>query len=157
LEALRSSGRLDRHVVTVVGERVRVEADAARMEQVLTNLVVNAVKYTDPGGRIVVEVDGDPEHAFLRVIDDGIGIAPELLPNMFDLFVQGGQSLDRGQGGLGIGLTLVRKLVELQGGSVRGYSEGMGKGSTFVIELPRVHELPRPRAVEKRAPLVDGS
>src|SRR4029453_5021950 len=108
---------LDKHTVTLSGESVHVQADTARMEQVITNLIVNAVKYSDPGGKIVVEVAADARNATLRVKDEGIGIPPELLRTMFDLFVQGGQSLDRGQGGLGIGLTLVRRLVELQGGT----------------------------------------
>ncbi len=138
VEALRSSGRLDGRVVTVAGRPVCVEADATRMEQVVTNLVINAAKYTDPGGQITVEIDCDADLAYLRVSDDGIGIAPDLLENMFDLFVQGDQSLDRGQGGLGIGLTLVRRLVDLQGGSVRAHSEGANRGSTFQIQLPRV-------------------
>jgi signal transduction histidine kinase len=142
LASLKSSGRLERHAVTVVGDSVYVDADAARMEQVLTNLIVNAAKYTDPGGKIIVEVDADGDRAFLRVVDDGMGMAPELLHSIFDLFVQGGQALDRAQGGLGIGLTLVRKLVELQGGSVRAHSDGPGKGSTFEIELPRTRHAP---------------
>jgi CheY-like chemotaxis protein len=142
IESLRSSGRLDRHTVMVTGDPVCVRADAARMEQVLTNLLVNAVKYTDPGGQIQIEVESREDRAILRVIDDGVGIGPELLRTMFDLFVQGGQTLDRGQGGLGVGLTLVRRLVELQGGSVRAHSDGLGKGSTFVIEMPLIDESP---------------
>jgi CheY-like chemotaxis protein len=148
LEALLASGHLDRHQVTVTGGSVFVEADAARMEQVLTNLVVNAAKYSDPGGKIVVEVGGDQEVATMRVVDDGIGISPDLLNNLFDVFVQGGQTLDRAQGGLGIGLTLVRKLIELQGGSVRAFSDGVGKGSTFVVELPRLVAVDKPKLVE---------
>jgi CheY-like chemotaxis protein len=124
---------------------------------VLTNLIVNAAKYTDPGGRIAVEVDADPRHAYLRVSDDGIGIGPDLQQNMFDLFVQGSQALDRGQGGLGIGLTLVRKLVELQGGTVRAHSDGAGKGSTFTIQLPRVLEAPRVKGSEQRLRAPDSS
>ncbi len=146
VESLRSSGRLDQHTVTISGPAVCVRADNARMEQILTNLLVNAAKYTDPGGRIAVETDQLEDRAFLRVVDDGVGIDSELLKKMFDLFVQGGQALDRGQGGLGIGLTLVRKLVELQGGSVRAHSDGPGRGSTFVIEMPLVREVPlKPR------------
>jgi signal transduction histidine kinase len=148
IEALRSSGRLDKHTVTLSGESVHVQADTARMEQVITNLIVNAVKYSDPGGKIVVEVAADARNATLRVRDEGIGIPPELLRTMFDLFVQGGQSLDRGQGGLGIGLTLVRRLVELQGGTVRAQSDGPGKGSTFVIELPRARAATAPARSE---------
>jgi signal transduction histidine kinase len=152
LASLRSSGRLERHSVTVIGNQVYVEADAARMEQVITNLVVNAVKYTDPGGKVTVEIDATPDRALLRVVDNGMGIAPELQQTMFDLFVQGSQASDRRQGGLGIGLTLVRKLIELQGGSVRAHSEGVGKGSTFVVELPRTQDEPAPVTIDPTRP-----
>jgi len=141
LESLNTAGLLAQHHVVVTGDSILVEADAARMEQVLTNLVVNAAKYSDVGGNIAIEIEGDEEHARVRVIDDGIGIAPELLDHLFDVFVQGGQALDRARGGLGLGLTLVRRLVELQGGTVRALSDGAGKGSTFVIELPRLREV----------------
>jgi K+-sensing histidine kinase KdpD len=112
-----------------------VQADGARMEQVVTNLLVNAVKYTDPGGRIEISVEREGTQAVVRVTDNGIGIGPELLPQLFDLFVQGRQNLDRARGGLGLGLTLVKRLVELQGGSVEAISEGLGHGSTFVKEF----------------------
>ena len=139
IESLHAAGALAQHHVEVRGSAVLVDADAARMEQVLTNLVVNAAKYSDSGGHITVEVEGDEQRARVRVTDDGIGIAPELIEHLFDVFVQGGQALDRARGGLGLGLTLVRRLVELQGGSVSAASPGLGKGSTFMIELPRIH------------------
>jgi CheY-like chemotaxis protein len=148
LDSLRASGQLDQHRVTVEGESVLVEADAGRMQQVLTNLVVNATKYTDPGGSIRVQVDAEEAFARLRVSDDGIGITPDLLKNLFDVFVQGQQTLDRAKGGLGIGLTLVRKLIELQDGTVRAFSDGAGKGSTFLIELPRLPGDAHPRVME---------
>jgi CheY-like chemotaxis protein len=138
VEALRASSRLDQHQVTVQGGGVRVQADPARMEQVVTNLLVNAVKYTDPGGKIDVEVAGEDGQAVVRVTDNGIGISPELMPLLFDVFVQGSQSPDRASGGLGIGLTLVRKLVELQGGTIDASSPGQGRGSTFTVRLPQL-------------------
>jgi signal transduction histidine kinase len=138
LDALREAGRLDRHVIDVHATPVMVEADATRIEQVVTNLLVNALKYTHAGGRVDVEVGEEGQEAVIRVRDTGIGISPDLLPRLFDLFAQGGQTLDRSQGGLGIGLTLVRQLVELQGGRVQAWSDGPGCGSLFTITLPRL-------------------
>jgi len=151
VESLRASGQLDHHQVTLRGESAMVEADAARMQQVLTNLVVNAIKYSDHGGKINVGVAPDGDVVRVKVEDDGIGIAPELLGHVFEVFVQGEQSLDRAKGGLGIGLTLVKRLIELQGGTVRAYSEGAGKGSTFLIELPRLRVVSRPHSGERGA------
>jgi CheY-like chemotaxis protein len=139
VESLRTAGRLDHHDLSFTGEAVMIDADAARTEQIVTNLLVNAVKYTDPGGRIRVEVAAEDEHAVLTVRDNGIGIAPDLLPRLFEVFVQGRRTLDRAEGGLGIGLTLVKRLVELQGGTVGVKSPGQGQGSTFVVRLPRIH------------------
>jgi signal transduction histidine kinase len=112
-------------------------ADATRLEQVLSNLIRNAAKFTESGGLIelAVQSDGGPL-AEVRVRDNGIGISPDLLPRIFDLFTQGDQGLDRSVGGLGIGLTLVRTLVEMHGGRVEARSEGVGKGSEFVVRLP---------------------
>ncbi len=149
LESLNAAGQLAHHHVVVKGGSILVEADAARMEQVLTNLVVNAAKYSDVGGNITIEIEGDDAFARVRVIDDGIGIPPELLDHLFDVFVQGGQALDRARGGLGLGLTLVRRLVELQGGTVRALSDGAGKGSTFVVELPRLRSEGRSATLTK--------
>jgi CheY-like chemotaxis protein len=148
LESLRASSQLDHHQVTVSGPSVMVEADAGRMQQVLTNLVVNSTKYSDQGGRIEVVIEGDDRLVRLRVTDDGIGIPPDLLKSVFDVFVQGEQSLERAKGGLGIGLSLVKRLIELQGGTVRAFSDGAGKGSTFLIELPRLREDVRPRMAQ---------
>lgn len=115
---------------------VYVEGDAIRLEQVVSNLLINACKYTDPGGHIVVVVKREPRNVVIHVIDNGIGVAPELLPHIFDLFVQAGRSLDRTQGGLGIGLTLVRRLVALHGGTVEAKSAGLKQGSEFIVHLP---------------------
>jgi PAS domain S-box-containing protein len=129
-------------VVVVLGEgEFPVTGDATRLEQVVANLLSNAAKYTEPGGRIDVQLSRQPEshggeRAVLRVKDSGIGIAPEMLTQIFDVFVQVDQSLARGQGGLGIGLTVVRKLIELHGGTVHAMSEGVGKGAEFAVSLP---------------------
>ena len=122
--------------VSLPQDSVPVEADEARLEQVLANLLNNSAKYTEPEGRIELEVGREGGEAFVRVRDTGIGIAPDLLPRVFDLFTQAERSLDRSQGGLGIGLTLVRRLVELHGGVVAASSAGIGRGSEFVVRLP---------------------
>ena len=115
-----------------------VDGDPARLAQVLANLLNNAAKYTDPGGRIVVSAVGEGEQAVVRVRDNGAGIAPNILPRIFYMFVQEGRSIDRSQGGLGLGLAIVRSLVELHGGTVSVHSEGLGRGSEFVVRLPLV-------------------
>jgi len=115
---------------------VRLVADGSRIEQVVSNLLNNAAKYTEPGGAISLRAGREGGEAVVRVSDTGIGIAPELLPRVFDLFTQADRSLDRSQGGLGIGLTLVRRLVELHGGSVAVDSPGLGLGTEFVVRLP---------------------
>ena len=115
-----------------------IEGDIVRMEQIVTNIVGNAVKYTPAGGSIRVCLAIEGGDAVLRVEDTGYGIAPELLPRVFDLFVQGERTLDRAQGGLGIGLTLVRRLVTLHGGSVSAFSEGPGRGSVFTVRVPMI-------------------
>ena len=111
-------------------------ADEARLAQVVANLLTNAAKYTPPGGNILLAARTEAREAIVEVKDDGGGIAPDLLPRIFDLFVQGRQEADRGTGGLGIGLALVRSLVELHGGTVTAHSEGPGYGSVFRIRLP---------------------
>jgi signal transduction histidine kinase/ActR/RegA family two-component response regulator len=118
-------------------EELVVEADSVRLEQILVNLLNNAIKYTPPRGQIEVQVSGSAEQVELRVRDDGAGIAPEMLPRVFDLFAQAEGTLDRAKGGMGIGLTLVKSLVRLHGGSIAAESAGLGHGSTFVVRLPR--------------------
>jgi PAS domain S-box-containing protein len=120
---------------------LRISGDPTRMTQVVVNLLNNATKYTPDGGRIEVSLTSDGTRVQLVVKDDGMGIAPDLLPDVFDLFVQGAQSTDRSNGGLGVGLTLVRKLIELHGGSVSATSPGLGQGSTFVVHLPLLREV----------------
>jgi signal transduction histidine kinase/DNA-binding response OmpR family regulator len=113
-----------------------IDADPERLAQVISNLLTNAAKYTDPGGSIVLSAEVQGDRVIISVKDNGQGIGPELLPRIFDLFVQGHRTSERAQGGLGIGLALVRNLVELHGGRVAARSEGPGRGSEFVIELP---------------------
>ena len=129
-----------RHVLTVSlpPDPIWLHADAARMEQVVVNLLNNAAKYTDEGGRIWLTVERDGDLMDLRVRDTGIGIAAELLPRIFDLFTQAERSLDRSQGGLGIGLCLVQRLVDLHGGTVEAFSV-LGQGSEFVVRIPVLH------------------
>ncbi len=117
-------------------EAVQIEADPARMRQVITNLIHNAAKFTPPGGRIDVLAERTDNEVVLRVCDSGIGIARDLLPRVFDLFTQAERPLDRSHGGLGIGLTLVKRLVEMHGGSVQAHSAGPGMGSEFEVHLP---------------------
>jgi CheY-like chemotaxis protein len=113
--------------------------DRLRLEQVINNLLTNALKYTPPGGRIEVSVTGgDP--ATLRVVDTGVGISAEVLPTIFEPFTQASQTLDRAQGGMGLGLSVVRALVRLHGGEVFASSAGAGRGTTFTVRLPGVHD-----------------
>jgi CheY-like chemotaxis protein len=137
LAVIVGTGQLQDHQTDVELEPVWVHADPARLSQVVENLLTNAIKYTPARGLIRVQTRVEGDEAVLRVQDSGMGIAPELLPRVFELFTQGQRSLDRAQGGLGIGLTLVRRLVELHGGRVDAYSEGLSKGSVFVVCLPR--------------------
>jgi two-component system, sensor histidine kinase len=115
-----------------------IHGDPVRIEQIVTNVLSNAIKYTGAGGVIRVTLAAQDNLAVLRVSDNGLGIAPDLLPQIFEPFVQGERTLDRAQGGLGVGLTLVRRLAELHGGSVEASSDGPGCGSTFTIQLPGV-------------------
>jgi signal transduction histidine kinase/CheY-like chemotaxis protein len=123
-------------VVSVPPEPLPLRADATRLEQVVANLLSNANKYPPRGGHVSVTVARDGETGVVRVRDDGMGMPRDLLGRVFDLFMQSEQALDRSQGGLGIGLTLVRQLVELHGGSVQARSDGPGKGSEFEVRLP---------------------
>ena len=129
--------RESQHQFEVTATPVWIEGDAVRIEQIVSNIIGNAVKYTPPGGRIVVSLTVEGNEAVLRVEDNGLGIVPELQPRIFDLFVQGERTLDRAQGGLGIGLTLVQRLVKLHRGSVSVFSDGPDRGSVFTVRLPR--------------------
>jgi two-component system CheB/CheR fusion protein len=119
-------------------QAILVDADATRLVQVFANLLNNASKYSEHGGRVELDYGIEDGHAFVRVRDNGVGMNADLLERAFDLFVQDSRSLDRAQGGLGIGLTMVRSLVQMHGGSVRAFSEGPGRGTEVVVQLPRV-------------------
>jgi CheY-like chemotaxis protein len=132
--------------VTLPPHPVRLDADPARLAQVFGNLLANAAKYTPAHGSIWLTAESSNGEVAVRVRDTGAGLAPELLPHVFDLFVQGDGSLDRARGGLGIGLTIVRQLVELHGGRVAAWSGGIGKGSEFTIDLPLARPVAEPDA-----------
>jgi len=143
--------RRQRLVVELPSDVLLVDADATRLAQVFQNLVTNAAKYSDTGSTITVRGRASDEWILVDVIDEGIGIAPDLLPHLFELFVQGERALDRSAGGLGIGLTIARSLLELHGGTIDAASPGPGKGSTFTVTLPR---SARPRIdTDKMKPL----
>jgi CheY-like chemotaxis protein/nitrogen-specific signal transduction histidine kinase len=125
---------------------VTVEGDAGRLQQVMTNLLSNAIKFTPENGRVELSVALVGDHVRMTVRDNGIGIAPDFLPHVFDRFSQADTSTTRRTGGLGIGLALVRHLVELHGGSVRAESRGPGEGAVFTIDLPSPHAASRPGA-----------
>ena len=132
-------------------EVLPVSADPTRIVQAISNLINNSVKYTADGGRISVATQRKGDEAVVRVGDTGIGIPTALLPKVFDVFMQGDRSLDRSEGGLGVGLTVVKSLIEMHGGSVSAFSEGVQRGSEFVIRLPLADErdlaLARPKAL----------
>jgi signal transduction histidine kinase len=137
-----------RHTLThrLPASPVWMRGDFARLLQIVSNLLNNAAKYTEEGGVIQLTLSVENGHAEIAVIDDGIGIEADLLPNVFDLFEQGKRSLDRSQGGLGVGLTLVQRLVQLHGGEVRAISLGAGQGSEFRVRLPCLVEVNAPQA-----------
>jgi CheY-like chemotaxis protein/two-component sensor histidine kinase len=139
VSTVRSLFDVRKHELTVspTTRAIWVHADAARLEQVVVNLLTNAAKYTDPRGQVWLTVTQERDGAVLRVRDTGVGIAPEVLPRIFELFTQAERSLDRAQGGLGIGLALVQRLLELHGGTVTVTST-LGQGSEFVVRLPVV-------------------
>ena len=126
-------------------ENVSVRVDKARLIQVIANLLNNAAKYTDPQGRIALKVSASETKVTVSVSDNGIGVTPELMPQIFDLFSQGERSSARSQGGLGLGLALVKSLVELSGGTVSAISEGAHEGSTFTVAIPQVFETVLPK------------
>ena len=138
VEAVRPLIDDRRHELTIAlpPEPVRLVADPGRLEQVLVNLLTNAARYTEPGGRISLEAGREGDQVVMRVRDTGIGIAPELLPRVFDPFVQADRASVPSQGGLGLGLALVRGLVERHGGTVAVSSAGPGRGSEFIVRLP---------------------
>ncbi|HMB37130.1 MAG TPA: MASE1 domain-containing protein [Methylomirabilota bacterium] len=143
LHTLSAAGKTHDHTIRLNGESVWVDGDVTRIEQVALNLLENALRYTPPGGAISIDASQQGERAVLRVEDSGAGIHPDLLPRIFDLFVQGERGADRSHGGLGIGLTLVKRLAELHGGTIEAVSAGPGMGSVFTLTLPAL-SMPLP-------------
>jgi PAS domain S-box-containing protein len=143
--------------ITMPARRVYLSGDPARLAQVFGNLLNNACKFTDPDGHVSLSVAQEGDQAVIRVRDDGIGIAAEQMPILFEMFQQADTSLERTQGGLGIGLTLVKTLVDMHGGTVTARSEGLGRGSEFEVRLPTLPEGPRaqmPATAEQPTPHV---
>jgi CheY-like chemotaxis protein len=141
---------------------LHVQGDRARLVQCVSNMLANSAKYTDAGGKIRIEMRREGEQAVVAVADTGIGMSRELLPKIFDLFVQSERSLDRAQGGLGIGLSVVKQLVAMHHGEISAHSAGVGRGSTFEIRLPlvgapaeAVPAAPRAPGRSKRVLIVD--
>ncbi|MDB5351481.1 MAG: hypothetical protein JWN86_2728 [Planctomycetota bacterium] len=146
-------GRKHQLLIALPSEPLLVEVDPVRFAQVIANLLNNAAKYTNAGGTIELDVARSGEEAVVQVRDDGIGISSEMLSHVFDLFTQVDRSLDRSQGGLGIGLTLVRRLVEKHGGSVEAQSDGINRGSRFIIRVPALADVaPAARATNEARP-----
>ena len=152
VRGIREAGRAQDHQLVVEGGPILVAGDPARLEQVINNLLDNALKYTSPGGEIRLTTERVGSDAVLRVRDTGEGIRSELGPRIFDLFVQEPQALDRSRGGLGLGLALVKQLVELHGGSVSVTSRGRGDGSEFAVRLPAIAARPEPEPARATAP-----
>lgn len=134
--------------VSVPNDSLLLDADPVRLIQVIGNLLTNAAKYTEAQGQIWITVQKEKKHALLSIRDDGIGIAPDVLPHIFELFVQAEHSSSKAQGGLGIGLTLVQSLVEMHGGTVQGTSPGLGEGSEFIVRLPLLGQQESRRETE---------
>ncbi|HET9205977.1 MAG TPA: response regulator [Burkholderiaceae bacterium] len=163
--ALQSTGPLMRekaHRIDVrpAREALHVSADRVRLEQCVTNLLINAAKFTPPRGEIHLQMRAEGDEAVIEVRDNGVGIAPAFLPRVFDLFSQSERSMDRSQGGLGLGLAICRQLIELHGGSVGCSSPGEAQGTTVTIRLPRVRDplhtaAPAARAQQRRVLVVD--
>jgi PAS domain S-box-containing protein len=146
-----------RHEVSVLANSraLYVDGDMTRLVQCVVNILTNAAKYTDTGGRIRIETHAEGHDAIVTIADSGVGISTELLPRVFDLFVQGERTLDRSLGGLGIGLSVARRLIEMHGGRLSAFSPGLGQGATFEIRLPRLerpHEMDGPTPVEVSTP-----
>ena len=150
VEACKQLMESSRHQLTVTlpENPVQLDADPARLGQIVSNLLNNAAKFTEPGGRIWLSAETKPgtdpgaKEVVISVRDTGIGIPADLLPRVFDMFTQGDRTLERSRGGLGVGLTLVKRLVQLHGGTVEARSEGLGKGSEFIVRLPGAAHAP---------------
>lgn len=138
-------------------EVVWINADPVRFNQILGNLIHNAVRYTPPNGKVAISLDREGDVAIVRIQDNGVGITPDMLPRIFDLFVQAKTGLDRQNAGLGVGLTLVQTLVGAHGGSIEAASDGPGQGSTFTVRIPVSHVEPAPTPAPCEAPASAGT
>jgi CheY-like chemotaxis protein len=138
VETARPAIDADRHnlEIDLPDELISVEGDKTRLVQVIANILHNAAKFMDPGGLIRLTVRREGQHAVIKISDTGIGIAPDVLPRIFELFTQVHSKSERAQGGLGIGLALVRRLTEMHGGTVSVHSDGPGHGAEFIVRLP---------------------
>lgn len=158
VEAVR--GQIDNRqqslAVSFPEQSLWLDADPVRLVQIVENLLNNASKYTDAGGQIELTVQSQGDQAVVDVWDIGIGIEPERLSQIFEPFTQSSRSLDRSQGGLGIGVTLVQQLVELHGGTISVHSDGPGRGSTFSLRLPVVYSEPEPKQPDEQPVISQG-
>ena len=156
MESVEPLMRDKRHTVQVAipTGSLYVDGDSARLVQCVANILTNSAKYTDPAGEIRIDVDRDGPDAVIAISDNGVGIPEELLPQIFELFVQSDRTLDRSQGGLGIGLSVVQRLVDMHGGTVAASSAGQGSGATFTLRLPII-EAPRDTPEESPVEAVD--
>lgn len=148
VDIFKETGKLDAYVFSFHSEPLNIVGDATRIEQVFANVMVNALKYTPAGGSISVNVKADGDDALITIADTGVGIEPELMPYIFDVFVQGDQSIARTKGGMGVGLSLARKLVELHQGSINVRCDSVGQGCTFSIRFPMSIAPPEVRSNE---------
>jgi CheY-like chemotaxis protein/two-component sensor histidine kinase len=157
IETARPTIDAQQHELTVAlpSEPIWLEADPIRLAQVVFNLLQNAAKYTEPRGQIWLSAERENGEAVIRVRDNGTGIAPEVLPQVFDLFMQADRTLARSQGGLGLGLPLARTLAEMHGGTVTAHSAGLGKGSEFIVRLPALPAAQQVEAPVWEAPPVE--
>jgi signal transduction histidine kinase/integral membrane sensor domain MASE1/CheY-like chemotaxis protein len=156
IDALGQTNLFARHNFTSETDPVWVDGDPARIAQIITNLLINAVKFTPPECNITLSTRAEGNLAVVRVEDTGAGIPAEMLTRIFASFVQAPSRIDRASGGLGVGLSIARRLAELHGGTLEAASEGIGKGSTFTLRLPRIPE-PRPAAESTAAPAIDAT
>jgi signal transduction histidine kinase len=164
VETVEPLFRERQHEVSIVSSyrALHVNGDLTRLVQSIVNILTNAAKYTDPGGKIELQTRAEGDYALVEVSDNGTGISPDLLPRVFELFVQGDRTLDRSLGGLGIGLSVAKQLIEMHGGKVTAVSPGLGRGSTFRLWLPLIErpgsllgERADPRQLSRRVLIVD--
>jgi CheY-like chemotaxis protein len=164
VETVEPLFRERQHEVSIVSSyrALYVNGDLTRLVQSIVNILTNAAKYTDPGGKIELQTRAEADYALMEVSDNGAGISPDLLPRVFELFVQGDRTLDRSLGGLGIGLSVAKQLIEMHGGKVTAASPGLGRGSTFRLWLPLIErpgsllsERADPRQLSRRVLIVD--